>query len=131
MIAAFRATLEEVLQADLILHVRDIADVASASQREDVNAVLAELGIEAEGEPDRVMEVWNKADLLDAAALKRVEKEAKKASPVLVSAMTGYGLKTLLAEIERRLNRARDTTKDRGQPPGGLPCRTGSTRIAR
>ena len=61
LIAAFRATLEEVLQADLILHVRDIADVASASQREDVNAVLAELGIEAEGEPDRVMEVWNKA----------------------------------------------------------------------
>ncbi len=109
LIAAFRATLEEVLQADLILHVRDIADVASASQREDVNAVLAELGIEAEGEPDRVMEVWNKADLLDAAALKRIEKESKGAGTVLVSAVTGYGIKMLLAEIERRLNRARDT----------------------
>ncbi len=109
LIAAFRATLEEVLQADLILHVRDIADVASASQRDDVNAVLAELGIEAEGEPDRVMEVWNKADLLDAAALKRIEKELKGAGTVLVSAVTGYGLKMLLAEIERRLNRARDT----------------------
>jgi len=109
LIAAFRATLEEVLQAELILHVRDIADVASASQRDDVNAVLAELGIEAEGEPDRVMEVWNKADLLDAAALKRIEKESKGAGTVLVSAVTGYGLKMLLAEIERRLNRARDT----------------------
>src|SRR4029078_10845160 len=63
LIAAFRATLEEVLEAALIRIVRAIADVASASQREDVNAVLAELGIEAEGEPDRVMEVWNKADL--------------------------------------------------------------------
>ena len=119
LIAAFRATLEEVLQADLILHVRDIADVASASQREDVNAVLAELGIEAEGEPDRVMEVWNKADLLDAAALKRIEKEAKKASSVLVSAVTGYGLTTLLAEIERRLNRARDTLKIAVNPQEG------------
>ena len=109
LIAAFRATLEEVLQAELILHVRDIADVASASQRDDVNAVLAELGIEAQGEPDRVMEVWNKADLLDAAALKRIEKESKAAGTVLVSAVTGYGLKMLLAEIERRLNRARDT----------------------
>ena len=119
LIAAFRATLEEVLQADLILHVRDIADVASASQREDVNAVLAELGIEAEGEPDRVMEVWNKADLLDAAALKRIEKEAKKASSVLVSAVTGYGLTTLLAEIERRLNRARDILKIAVNPQEG------------
>ena len=119
LIAAFRATLEEVLQADLILHVRDIADVASASQREDVNAVLAELGIEAEGEPDRVMEVWNKADLLDAAALKRIEKEAKKASSVLVSAVTGYGFTTLLAEIERRLNRARDTLKIAVNPQEG------------
>ena len=119
LIAAFRATLEEVLQADLILHVRDIADVASASQREDVNAVLAELGIEAEGEPDRVMEVWNKADLLDAVALKRIEKEAKAAGTVLVSAVTGYGLKMLLAEIERRLNRARDTLEIALKPEEG------------
>ena len=81
--------------------------------------MLAELGIEAEGEPDRVMEVWNKADLLDAAALKRIEKEAKKASSVLVSAVTGYGLTTLLAEIERRLNRARDTLKIAVNPQEG------------
>ena len=51
LIAAFRATLEEVLEADLILHVRDIADEASAHQRTDVNAVLAELGVDAEAEP--------------------------------------------------------------------------------
>ena len=119
LIAAFRATLEEVLQADLILHVRDIADVASSSQREDVNAVLAELGIEAEGEPERLMEVWNKADLLDAVALKRAAKEAGPGGAVLVSAATGYGLKTLLAEIERRLNRARDTIEIALRPEEG------------
>ncbi|HZP08000.1 GTPase HflX [Methyloceanibacter sp.] len=109
LIAAFRATLEEVLEADLILHVRDIANEASASQRQDVNTVLAELGIEAEEEPERLMEVWNKADLLDGDGLKRIEKEAKRAGAVVVSATTGYGLKSLLAEIETRLNRARDT----------------------
>ncbi|MEM7191340.1 MAG: GTPase HflX, partial [Pseudomonadota bacterium] len=65
LVAAFRATLEEVEEADLILHVRDISDDASASQREDVNAVLNELGICADDEPGKVLEVWNKADLLD------------------------------------------------------------------
>ena len=53
LIAAFRATLEEVVEADLILHVRDIADEASAHQRTDVNAILAELGVDAEAEPGR------------------------------------------------------------------------------
>jgi GTP-binding protein HflX len=119
LIAAFRATLEEVLQADLILHVRDIADEASLSQREDVNAVLFELGINAEEELERLMEVWNKADLLDADGLKRAEKEAKRAGAVLVSATTGYGLKTLLAEIERRLNRARATIQIAVKPEEG------------
>jgi GTP-binding protein HflX len=119
LIAAFRATLEEVLQADLILHVRDIADGATLSQREDVNAVLAELGINAEAEPERLMEVWNKADLLDADGLKRAEKEAKRAGAILVSATTGYGFKTLLAEIEKRLNRARDTIDIALQPEEG------------
>ena len=91
LIAAFRATLEEVLQADLIVHVRDIADDSTSSQRADVNAVLAELGVDAEGEPDRLLEVWNKADLLDAAGLQRARNEARRAGAVLVSAATGYG----------------------------------------
>jgi GTPase len=107
LIAAFRATLEEVLEADLILHVRDIADAASSSQREDVNAVLTELGIEAEAEPDRLLEVWNKADLLDEAALERARNEASRAGAILVSAETGLGLDELRTEIEQRLNRSR------------------------
>jgi GTP-binding protein HflX len=109
LIAAFRATLEEVMEADLILHVRDIADPSSASQRHDVNDVLVELGIDVESKPDRVLEVWNKADLLDAEDRIRLEREAARAdsNPVLVSAISGIGLGKLRTEIERRLNHAR------------------------
>jgi GTP-binding protein HflX len=119
LVAAFRATLEEVLQADLILHVRDIADRASGSQRADVIAVLESLGIAAEAEPDRLIEVWNKADLLDASALKRAANEAGRAGAVLVSATTGFGLDALRAEIERKLNRARETIEIRLKPEEG------------
>jgi GTP-binding protein HflX len=119
LIAAFRATLEEVLEADLVIHVRDIADETSASQRQDVNEILAELGIDADEEPERLMEVWNKADLLDPDTLRRIEKEAKRAGAVAVSATTGYGLKPLLAEIERRLNRARETVEIAIKPEEG------------
>ena len=119
LVAAFRATLEEVLEADLILHVRDIADHASASQRADVIAVLGGLGIEAEAEPDRIIEVWNKADLLDDAALKRIAGEAKRVSAVLVSAVTGFGLDALRAAIERKLNRARQTIEIMLKPDEG------------
>jgi GTPase len=84
-----------------------------------VNAVLAELGINAEEEPERLMEIWNKADLLDADRLKRAEKEAKRAGAVLVSATTGYGLDTLLAAIEKRLNRARDMVEIAVRPEEG------------
>ena len=121
LIAAFRATLEEVVEADLILHVRDIADEASAHQRTDVNAILAELGVDAEAEPGRLLEVWNKADLLDAAAKRRIENEAARdpTRPCLVSAVTGYALEALLGEIETRLNRARDTLDLVLQPEEG------------
>jgi GTPase len=119
LIAAFRATLEEVLEADLILHVRDIADEASLSQRTDVNAVLLELGIDAEGEPERVLEVWNKADLLDEAGLRRARNEARRAGAILVSAVTGFGLDALRAEVERRLNLRRETIEIAVKPEEG------------
>jgi len=119
LVAAFRATLEEVLEADLILHVRDIADHASLSQRADVMAVLEELGIEAEAEPERVIEVWNKADLLDEAALQRIGGEATRAGDVLVSAVTGSGLDALRAAIEKKLNRSRETIEIRLKPDEG------------
>jgi GTP-binding protein HflX len=119
LIAAFRATLEEVLEAELILHVRDIADKTSASQRTDVNAVLAELGIDAEGEPGRLLEVWNKADLLDDGALRRLRNEARRAGAILVSAATGEGLDALRGEIEHRLNLRRETIEIALKPEEG------------
>lgn len=119
LVAAFRATLEEVQEADLILHVRDVADEASASQRADVNAVLADLGIDADAEPDRLLEVWNKADLLDPVARQRAENEAARHGAVLVSAVSRFGLDTLRAEIERRLNRRRQTLEIAVQPQEG------------
>jgi len=119
LVAAFRATLEEMLEADLILHVRDISDHASLSQRADVIAVLEGLGIEAEAEPERVIEVWNKADLLDEAALQRIGGEATRAVAVLVSAVTGSGLDALRAAIEKKLNRSRETIEIRLKPDEG------------
>jgi GTP-binding protein HflX len=119
LIAAFRATLEEVLEADLILHVRDIAHEMSASQRSDVNAVLRELGIDAESVPHRLLEVWNKADLLDKTALRRAENQAHRAGAVLVSAATGLGFDALRAEIERRLNLKRETIEIAIKPDEG------------
>jgi len=121
LIAAFRATLEEVLEADLILHVRDIADETSAHQRADVNAILAELGVDTDAEPGRLLEVWNKADRLDATTRARVETEAARdpRHPCLVSAVTGFGLKVLLGEIETRFNRSRHTLDLVLQPDEG------------
>lgn len=119
LVAAFRATLEEVQEADLILHVRDIADEASACQRADVNAVLASLDIEAEAEPDRVLEVWNKADLLDPEVRERAENDAERYGAIIVSAADGSGLDALRAAIERRLNRRRQTVEITVQPQEG------------
>ncbi|MEM9592406.1 MAG: GTPase, partial [Pseudomonadota bacterium] len=119
LVAAFRATLEEVQEADLILHVRDISDVATASQRADVNAVLADLGIKADEEHDRVLEVWNKADLLDATELEHAHNEAVRHNAIVVSAVSGQGLDTLLTEIETRLNQRRQTLELVVQPQEG------------
>jgi GTPase len=81
--------------------------------------VLGGLGIEAEAEPDRIIEVWNKADLLDDPALKRIAGEAKRVGAVLVSAVTGFGLDALRAAIERKLNRARQTIEIMLKPDEG------------
>jgi GTP-binding protein HflX len=103
-VAAFRATLEEVETADLIVHVRDIRHEEAEAQRADVLAVLASLGLgglEAEG---RLIELWNKADLLPAEELSRRGAEAARQSGVILgSARNGDGLERLLAEIDERL----------------------------
>lgn len=103
LVAAFRATLEEVLEADLILHVRDIAHPDSASQAEDVAAVLSELGV-ADRLKDSAMEVWNKIDGLEGEHLDAVLARAKtldegKAAPI--SALTGFGCPDLVTKIDQ------------------------------
>jgi len=108
LIAAFRATLEEVLSADVILHVRDIAHDDTDAQAEDVNRVLDELGID-ELRRSHIIEVWNKLDLLPPE--ERAAREAtalRKPGCVLVSAVTGEGLGPLLELVEGRLG-AEDT----------------------
>ncbi|HSV00894.1 MAG TPA: GTPase HflX [Roseiarcus sp.] len=107
LISAFRATLEEVLAADVIVHVRDISHADSEAQAHDVEAVLEEIGVADHAE--RLIEVWNKIDLLDAdsrAALAR-EHDARETPPIAISAATGEGIGHLLAAIEDRLARGR------------------------
>ena len=104
LVAAFRATLEEVLSADLILHVRDVSHAETEAQAEDVAAIMAELGV-AEDVP--VLEVWNKVDRLSADARETVENRAGRAGAFPVSAATGEGLDPLLEAISTGLGGAR------------------------
>ena len=110
LVAAFRATLEEVTQADVILHVRDISHEDSEAQLQDVQEVLKALGID-EARRDRVIEVWNKIDVLDPAGRAALENTAARVDldhqPLLVSALTGEGIETLLVAIEARLAETR------------------------
>jgi len=121
LVAAFRATLEEVLEADLIVHVRDISHPDSEAQRSDVEAVLAELGIDGE-RLDQVIEVWNKVDALapdDAAAARRRGAKPGPSGPVTISALTGEGLDSLLALMERRLSSNEELMKVVVRPEDG------------
>ena len=101
LVAAFRATLEEVTAADLILHVRDIAHPDTEAQRADVLAVLGEIGVGPEiGEGAAIVEVWNKLDALDPEAHERVLAEATRDQDVIaVSALTGEGVEDLRRRV--------------------------------
>lgn len=105
LVAAFRATLEEVLEADLILHVRDIAHPDSEAQRLSVLEVLSDLGVETEAEGRQpVLEVLNKIDLLDSESREVLAAQAERRDDqVCVSAIEETGLEALLSMVERRL----------------------------
>jgi GTPase len=101
LVAAFRATLEEVVSADILIHVRDIAHSDSEAQRGDVEAVLLELGV-AEATPR--FEAWNKLDLLDADARAALLADAAKRDDVMpLSALTGEGADALLRSVADKL----------------------------
>ena len=103
LVAAFRATLEEVVAADLILHVRDLAHPDSEAQAADVEGVLENLGLAEPGSPPR-LEVWNKIDALDPADRDSVFNEAQRRDDVIaISALTGEGVERLIDAISERL----------------------------
>jgi len=95
LIAAFRATLEEVREADLLVHVRNMAHPDREAQREDVDDVLASLGLSEEDSPPRI-EAWNKIDLLSNEERQRLLEEARRRDDVVpISAVTGDGIDDL------------------------------------
>jgi GTP-binding protein HflX len=107
LVEAFRATLEEVAEADIILHVRDAAHPETAAQQSDVLGVLAEMERDGTLDPDwrsRLIEVMNKADLLGGVA-----EVAVRPGAVAVSAMTGEGLGALAEAIDRRIGAGMET----------------------
>ncbi len=106
LIAAFRATLEEVVEADLVIHLRDISDPDTAAQAEDVERILDDLGVDA-NDDRRVIEVWNKIDLLDEGNRSRLLEEAQVregTKPIAISAITGEGFEALKETIEARVS---------------------------
>ena len=112
LVAAFRATLEEVMEADVILHVRDISHEDAEAQQRDVDIVLRQLGIDPDAGAN-VLEVWNKIDRFPADEQDNLANIAARRPPerrcYLVSAETGEGIDTLLAAIEDRLAESRAT----------------------
>ncbi len=101
LVAAFRATLEEVLEADLILHVRDISHPETEEQAEDVAEILESLGVD---EDVALIEVWNKIDALSPATREALRRTDQRTEGVqAISALTGEGLDDLTAAIEASL----------------------------
>ena len=101
LVAAFRATLEEVTLADLVVHVRDVSHPETAAQAEDVATTLRSIGVEPGA--SAILDVWNKADRLNEAARAAAEDAARAQGAVLISAVTGEGISRLLTTIEDRL----------------------------
>ena len=103
LVAAFRATLEEVLEADMILHVRDISHPATEEQLQQVKKILESLGI-SEDTPQ--LEVWNKVDLIDAEESDALGKIAERNDRILtISSITGQGLDKLVSRVSNHLTR--------------------------
>jgi GTPase len=105
LVAAFRATLEEVLEADLILHVRDISHPETAEQAQDVADILTSLGVKPSVP---VIEVWNKLDLVDPSARAALAVNAEGRDRVFpISALTGEGIAALLAAVSPAFDEAK------------------------
>lgn len=109
LVAAFRATLEEVLEADLVLHVRDISHPESAEQARDVQEIMENLGVQ---DTTPQLEVWNKIDLLAPDEAQALLTQAGRSDGILpVSAMTGQGMAPLIGAVTEALRAATHITK--------------------
>jgi len=124
LISAFRATLEEVTQADVVLHVRDVSHEDWEAQGRDVEKIIEELGLAGENRKPTI-EVWNKIDALDPERLEGMRLSARRDDdaerPMLVSALTGEGIEALLLRVETLLAAGRVTlalTLDRADGEG-------------
>jgi GTP-binding protein HflX len=106
LVAAFRATLEEVVTADIIVHVRDIVHPTSESQKSDVLAILGELGINVEdGNGPAYLEIWNKIDLADVETRQEIEGRAAHSNNIIVSsAVYGDGVQNIGQWLSDRVN---------------------------
>lgn len=101
LVAAFRATLEEVVEADAIIHVRDISHAETEDQKRDVEEVLSRMDIES-SDDHPILEALNKVDLLDASARGLIiEPDGSTTAPLLVSGLTGEGTTDLIDQIDR------------------------------
>ena len=106
LVMSFRATLEEVLEADIIVHVRDISNVSSKEQRTEVIHVLHSLGLEHIENKENYIEVLNKSDLLEPGEFKGLTERCNKSeNMILTSALTGFGVDNLLEKIDEILRR--------------------------
>ncbi|MGE5515821.1 MAG: GTPase HflX [Bacteroidota bacterium] len=109
LVAAFRATLEEVLEADVVVHVRDVAHPDTEAQAADVEAVLKDLGL-SEVVDRGLVEALNKIDLMDESAREELLNQARRRPHAIpVSAMTGEGVEAVLACLDERLSHGRET----------------------
>lgn len=105
LVAAFRATLEEVTEADLILHVRDMSDTENAAHAEDVNKILKDLNVDVDN-PKHIIEVWNKIDLLEdnVRTANALAAQSSTIPAFPVSAQAGTGLDSLILAVEKQIS---------------------------
>ncbi|MFC1673287.1 GTPase HflX [Pseudomonadota bacterium] len=121
LVEAFHATLEEVLEAQVVVHVRDISHPDTEAQADDVASVLKELGLSAESLETTLIEVRNKVDLLDDDDVQVQQNQAKRGDHpiVLTSAMTGQGVAEFLDAVDQRLSHAMETLEITLEPHDG------------
>lgn len=119
LVAAFRATFEEILEADVILHVRDVTHENNEAQKEDVNIVMRKLGVD-QLDNGLVIEVFNKIDLADDVMSNRAAKYVNRvANCVAVSGLKGKGINTLIKMLDQKINQEKEILNLRIDPIDG------------